>query len=131
VAARCPSLIQFTLAERAKSGSRNTSLGVWGHGHNTIYHNYTLKKTEHFLYLCCIFCVCICTCVWRPMVDIMPLLVTFFFFFLVFQNRVSLYSLGCPGTHCVDQAGLELRNLPASASRVLGLKVCATMPSSF
>jgi hypothetical protein len=29
----------------------------------------------------------------------------------------------------VDQAGLELRNLPASASRVLGLKGCATTPS--
>jgi hypothetical protein len=29
----------------------------------------------------------------------------------------------------VDQAGLELRNLPASASRVLGLKACATTPS--
>ncbi|GAB1288607.1 Coiled-coil domain-containing protein 171 [Apodemus speciosus] len=29
---------------------------------------------------------------------------------------------GCPGTHSVDQAGLELRNLPASASQVLGLK---------
>jgi len=33
---------------------------------------------------------------------------------------------GCPGIHSVDQAGLELRNLPASASQVLGLKVCAT-----
>jgi hypothetical protein len=44
----------------------------------------------------------------------------------VFQDRVSLYSPGCPGTHFVDQAGLELRNPPASASRVLGLKVCAT-----
>ncbi|GAB1299382.1 ATPase family AAA domain-containing protein 2 [Apodemus speciosus] len=32
--------------------------------------------------------------------------------------RVSLYSPGCPGTHSVDQAGLELRNPPASASRV-------------
>ena len=41
-------------------------------------------------------------------------------------DRVSLYSLGCPGTHFVDQAGLELRNLPSSASRVLGLKACAT-----
>jgi hypothetical protein len=40
----------------------------------------------------------------------------FFFFFLVFRDRVSLYSPGCPGTHFVDQAGLELRNLPASAS---------------
>jgi hypothetical protein len=42
------------------------------------------------------------------------------------QYRVSLYSPGCPGTHFVDQAGLELRNPPASASRVLGLKACAT-----
>jgi hypothetical protein len=48
--------------------------------------------------------------------------------FVCFQDRVSLYSPGCPGTHFVDQAGLELRNLPASASRVLGLKACATMP---
>jgi hypothetical protein len=32
------------------------------------------------------------------------------------------------GTHYVDQAGRELRNLPASASasQVLGLKACAT-----
>jgi hypothetical protein len=50
----------------------------------------------------------------------------FFFFFLVFQDRVSLYSPGCPGTHFVDQVGLKLRNPPASASRVLGLKACAT-----
>jgi hypothetical protein len=54
----------------------------------------------------------------------------FFFFFLVFRDRVSLCSPGCPGTHSVDQAGLELRNPPASASRVLGLKACATLPSS-
>jgi hypothetical protein len=47
---------------------------------------------------------------------------------LVFRDRVSLYSPGCPGTHSVDQAGLELRNLLASASRVLGLKACITMP---
>jgi hypothetical protein len=54
----------------------------------------------------------------------------FFFFFLVFRDRVSLYSPGCPGTHFVDQAGLELRNSPASASQVLGLKACATTPGS-
>jgi hypothetical protein len=30
------------------------------------------------------------------------------------------------GFSVVDQAGLELRNPPASASPVLGLKVCAT-----
>jgi hypothetical protein len=46
----------------------------------------------------------------------------------VFRDRVSLYSPGCPGPHFVDQAGLKLRNPPASASRVLGLKVCATTP---
>jgi hypothetical protein len=32
------------------------------------------------------------------------------------RDRVSLCSPGCPGTHFVDQAGLELRNPPASAS---------------
>jgi hypothetical protein len=47
-------------------------------------------------------------------------------FVCFFQDRVSLYSPGCPGTHFVDQAGLELSNLPASVSRVLGLKECAT-----
>jgi hypothetical protein len=40
--------------------------------------------------------------------------------FFVFCFFVSLFSPGCPGTHSVDQAGLELRNLPASASQVLG-----------
>jgi hypothetical protein len=54
--------------------------------------------------------------------------VLFCFVFVFFQDRVSLYSPGCPGTHSVDQAGLELRNPPASASRVLGLKVRATSP---
>jgi hypothetical protein len=44
------------------------------------------------------------------------------------RDRVSLCSPGCPGTHFVDQAGLKLRNPPASASRVLGLKACATTP---
>jgi hypothetical protein len=48
------------------------------------------------------------------------------FIFLFFRDRVSLCSPGCPGTHFVDQAGLELRNLPVSASQVLGLKACAS-----
>jgi hypothetical protein len=51
------------------------------------------------------------------------------FVLFCFGDRVSLCSSsGCPGTHSVDQAGLELRNLPASASQVLGLKACATSP---
>jgi hypothetical protein len=49
-----------------------------------------------------------------------------FCFVLFFRDKASLYSPGCPGTHFVDQAGLELRNLPASTSQVLGLKACAT-----
>ncbi|GAB1285119.1 Protein tyrosine phosphatase receptor type N [Apodemus speciosus] len=42
------------------------------------------------------------------------------------RDRVSLCRPGCPGTHSVDQAGLELRNPPASASQVPGLKACTT-----
>jgi hypothetical protein len=45
----------------------------------------------------------------------------FFFLFGFFRDRVSLYNFDCSGTHFVDQAGLELRNLPASASQELGL----------
>jgi hypothetical protein len=41
-----------------------------------------------------------------------------FCLFVCFRDRVSLYSSGCPGTHFVDQADLELRNPPASASQV-------------
>jgi hypothetical protein len=48
-----------------------------------------------------VFCMFVC------------LFVCFSFFF---RDRVSLYSPGCSGTHFVDQAGLELRNPPASAS---------------
>jgi hypothetical protein len=54
-----------------------------------------------------------------------------FFVFFFFRDRVSLCSPGCPATHSVDQAGLQLRNPPASASRVLGLKACATTARLF
>ena len=47
-------------------------------------------------------------------------------FCFVFRDRVSLCSSDCPGTQSVDQAVLEVRNLPASTSQVLGLKVCTT-----
>jgi hypothetical protein len=46
----------------------------------------------------------------------------------LFQDRVSLCSPGCPGTHSVDQAALELRNPSASTSQVLGLKAGASTP---
>ena len=45
---------------------------------------------------------------------------------IFFQDMVSLYSSGCPGTHSVEQASLKLRNPPASSSQELGLKTCAT-----
>jgi hypothetical protein len=61
-------------------------------------------------------------------VNILICLVFCLFVCLYFWDRVSLYSPGCPGTHFVDQAGLKLRNLSASASRVLGLKECTTTP---
>jgi hypothetical protein len=48
------------------------------------------------------------------------------FVFCFFRDRVSLYSSGCPETRFVDQNS-ELRNPPASASQVQGLKACATM----
>jgi hypothetical protein len=84
------------------------------------------------VYLCtrvCV-CVCVCLCVCVCVSVHMCLCVTFFLFFcfVLFQDRVSLCSPGCPGTHSVDQAGLELGNLPASASQVLGSKACATTP---
>jgi hypothetical protein len=70
----------------------------------------------------------------RPSDEVKSKLLGFFVFvfvFYFFRDRVSLCSLGCPGTHSVDQAGLEFRNLPASASQVLGLKACATKVKDF
>jgi hypothetical protein len=61
-----------------------------------------------FFFFCFLFCLFVCL------------------FVCFFRDRVSLCSPGYPGTHSVDQAGLKLRNLPASASQVLGLKACAT-----
>lgn len=39
-----------------------------------------------------------------------------------------LHVAGCPGTPSVYQRGLGLRDLPSSASQVLKLKACATIP---
>jgi hypothetical protein len=72
--------------------------------------------------------VCATTTAWLFLIfDFFLVFFGFFVFvFVVFRDRVSLYSPGCPGTHFVDQAGLELRNPPVSASQVLGSKACAT-----
>jgi hypothetical protein len=74
-----------------------------------------------------VFCFCLFVCFfvfcfvlfWFGLVWFVLVWFGLVWFGLVFQDRVSLYSSGCPGTHSVDQAGLKLRNLPASASRVL------------
>ena len=50
----------------------------------------------------------------------------YLFIYLSFRDSVFLYSPSCPGTNSVDQAVLELRNPPAFASQVWGLKACAT-----
>ena len=53
--------------------------------------------------------------------------------FVVFKSGF-LCSPGNPGTYSVDQASLKLRDSPASASQVLGLKVhtiTAQLPMSF
>ena len=44
------------------------------------------------------------------------------------QDKVSLCSPGYPGTHLVDQAGLKLRSLPASASQSAGITVVIPPP---
>jgi hypothetical protein len=49
-----------------------------------------------------------------------------FFLFLVFRDRVSLCSSGCP--HSIDQSGLELRDPSTSVSQVLGLKAVPPLP---
>jgi hypothetical protein len=54
------------------------------------------------------------------------LFVCLFVVCFVFQDRVSLCSSGVLELNSVDQAGLKLRNLPASDSQVLELKACAT-----
>ena len=54
----------------------------------------------------------------------------FFFYLFCFQDRVFLCNPDCPGTSSVDQAGLKLRDSPASASQVLGLKACARIVNS-
>ena len=60
--------------------------------------------------------------------DDKPSLCPCLFVYLIIETGF-LCSPSCPGTHFVDQTGLELRDLPASASWVLGLKACATLPT--
>jgi hypothetical protein len=54
-----------------------------------------------------------------------------FIYLFIFETGFLCIVLADPGIHSVYQAGLELRNPPASASRVLGLKACTATPSCF
>jgi hypothetical protein len=87
---------------------------VWEQDITTILPMYLKKHSLSFLFgwFCVLFCF------------VLFCFVLFYFVFL--RERVSLYSPGCSGTHFVDQTGLKLRNLPASAFKVLGLKACAS-----
>jgi hypothetical protein len=49
-----------------------------------------------------------------------------FISFWFFETGFLCVALAVLETHCVDQTGLGLRNPPASASQVLGLKACTT-----
>ena len=62
-------------------------------------------------------------CVWMNCFAKICSLFLLLLLLLLSRDRISLYSTE---THSVDHAGLKLRNLPAPASQVLGLKACAT-----
>ena len=55
----------------------------------------------------------------------------FVFVFVCLFETGFLCSPDCPGTHSVGQAGLKLRNLPAFAFNVLGIKGVSQHHPSF
>ena len=70
-----------------------------------------------YTYIFCVYCVYVRRFEWCT-----------HFVVFVCWGRVSLCSLACSGICFVDEAGLKLKDLPASAYRVLGLKGCTIMP---
>ena len=70
-----------------------------------------------------------CDCLPNPGLGLLADFVLLFVcLFVCFEDKISLHSPGYPGTCYVDQAGLKLRDPPVSASQVLGLMLCVTMP---
>lgn len=59
-------------------------------------------------------------------IDFLPFVVVFVFFSF-FIDWVSLCRTGYPGTCSVDHNGLKLRELPASAFQILGLRACSSI----
>jgi hypothetical protein len=77
-------------------------------------HTYIYKHTHTCIH------THICVCIYIYVI---------YYIYIVFWDRVSqCNSPGCSGTHFVDQAGLKLRNPPASASPVLGLRRAPPVP---
>jgi hypothetical protein len=77
---------------------------------DTWFYIHTGTHTHRYIHNSCVracvcVCVCMCLCVW---------------------DRVSLCNPDFAGTHSVDQADLELGDLPVSACQMLELKVCIT-----
>lgn len=54
-----------------------------------------------------------------------------FIIYFIFNMGFSLCSLDWPGTSYVEPSNLKLRDPHPSASLVLGLQACATVPDSF
>ena len=96
-----PLLADVVVSDTQKSSFTCLICGVHWDNHHPDYSGFLWIKLVLF---CFVFCLFVC-----------------------FWDRVSLCSPGWPGTHSVDQAGLELTNPPASASQVLGLKACPAM----
>ena len=91
--------------------------------------NHKTKRKGNIALCCCISVLCVlCVCFVFVFVCLFVcfLICVYGLIFGFFRDRNSLYAPGCPGTHSVDHAGLVLRNLPTSASQVLGLKLCTT-----
>ena len=59
-----------------------------------------------------------------PLLKVMYFPLLFCLLFCFETGFLCVRNSPCPGTHFIDQVGLELRDLPASASVVLGLKAC-------
>ena len=91
----CQVLFSFQLCESMKYGY-NTSLVLRT---KSLCYWWTARIFFSFFFFVCLFVCLFCL-----------------FLYLICQDRVSLCVPGCPGTHSVDEAGLELRDLPASAS---------------
>ena len=86
-------------------------------GYNVSFTFFTVlsyKFLQHTHFLCLFLSLSVCLSfshTHKHMHTHIGIFVLFLFFFFL---MISHCSPGCPGTHSVVQAGLELRNLPAS-----------------